>query len=47
MTNSYVNRLRSGLVLGQPASVRTNLFAYDAAARLTNVTSSAGVSSYE
>src|SRR2546423_271946 len=42
VTNTYVNRQRTKLVLGQPTGVWTNAFAYDEAARLTNVTSSAG-----
>ena len=32
MTNTYANRLRTGLNLGQPTGQWTNLFAYDAAA---------------
>jgi YD repeat-containing protein len=46
VTNSYVNRLRTGLVLGQPTGVWTNAFGYDSAARLTNVTSPAGAFGY-
>jgi RHS repeat-associated protein len=42
LTNTYVNRLRTGLALQQPSGVWTNAFAYDAAGRLTNVVSSAG-----
>lgn len=46
VTNTYVNRLRTSMVLQQPAGLWTNNFAYDAAARLTSVTSPAGVFSY-
>jgi RHS repeat-associated protein len=42
VTNTYVNRLRTALSLQQPSGVWTNGFIYDAARRLTNVTSSAG-----
>ena len=46
VTNTYVNRLRTSMVLQQPAGVWTNKFVYDAAGRLTNVTSPAGVFAY-
>ena len=47
VTNTYNNaRLRSGLVLQQPTGTWTNGFTYDAAHRLTNVTSSAGTFAY-
>jgi hypothetical protein len=42
VTNTYVNRLRTGLSLQQPSGSWTNGFAYDAARLLTNVTSQAG-----
>jgi RHS repeat-associated protein len=46
VTNTYVNRLRTGLGLLQPSCIWTNGFLYDAAKRLTNVTSSAGSFGY-
>ena len=46
MTNLYVNRLRVGLGLQQPTGNWTNGFAYDAAKRLTGVTSPAGTFTY-
>jgi RHS repeat-associated protein len=46
VTNTYTNRLRTMMVLRQPSGVWTNKFVYDAAGRLTNVTSPAGVFSY-
>src|SRR5215831_14776958 len=46
VTNIYVNRLRTKLVLGQPTGVWTNAFAYDPSHRLTNVTSAAGSFAY-
>jgi len=46
MTNTYANRLRTRLVLQQPTGLWTNSFAYDAARRLTNVTSPAGAFGY-
>src|SRR5439155_14419655 len=45
-TNTYVNRLRTALALQQPTGAWTNGFIYDAAARLTNVTSQAGSFGY-
>ena len=42
VTNTYQNRLRVALSLQQPTGAWTNGFAYDAARRLTNVTSQAG-----
>jgi RHS repeat-associated protein len=42
VTNTYQNRLRVALGLQQPTGAWTNGFAYDAASRLTNVTSQAG-----
>ena len=42
VTNTYLNRLRTALSLGQPTGVWTNGFGYDAARRLTNVISQAG-----
>src|SRR5580700_5601829 len=47
VTNIYLNHLRVGLGLQQPTGFWTNAFGYDAAKRLTNVTSPAGVFSYE
>jgi len=47
VTNTYVNRLRSGLSLQQPTGAWTNGFAYDAARRLTNVISPAGAFNYQ
>jgi len=46
MTNTYVNRLRTSLVLQQPTGLWTNGFACDKARRLTNVTSPAGAFGY-
>jgi RHS repeat-associated protein len=46
VTNTYVNRLRTALTLQQRFGLWTNSFAYDAAGRLTNVTSPAGSFSY-
>lgn len=46
ITNTYVNRLRTKLVLQQPTGLWTNSFAYDSAKRLTNVTSQAGSFAY-
>lgn len=46
LTNLYQNRLRAGLSLQQPAGTWTNGFRYDAAWRLTNVTSRAGAFDY-
>jgi YD repeat-containing protein len=47
VTNTYMNRLRTALGLQQPTGAWTNGFGYDAAARLTNVTSQAGAFSYD
>jgi RHS repeat-associated protein len=47
ITNTYVNRLRTRLDLQQPTGLWTNLFAYDAARRLTNVISPAGAFGYQ
>ena len=46
VTNSYSNRLRTGLSLAQAAGSWTNAFKYDGAKRLTNVTSQAGAFNY-
>src|SRR5438128_2994678 len=46
VTNTYVNRLRTALSLQQPTGAWTNGFGYDAAKRLTNVTSQAGSFGY-
>jgi RHS repeat-associated protein len=46
VTNTYVNRMRVGLGLAQPAGFWTNGFGFDVARRLTNVTMSAGTFSY-
>jgi len=46
MANTYANRLRTRLVLQQPTGLWTNSFAYDAARRLTNVTSPSGAFGY-
>ena len=47
VTNLYnTARLRSGLILAQATGTWTNGFGYDAAHRLTNVTSTAGAFSY-
>src|SRR6266699_15017 len=42
VTNTYVNRLRTALSLQQPTGTWINGFGWDAAKRLTNVTSQAG-----
>src|SRR5205823_1655574 len=42
LTNIYFNRMRTNLSLTQPTGVWTNRFGWDAAKRLTNVTSQAG-----
>jgi YD repeat-containing protein len=47
VTNTYQNRLRVALGLQQPTGAWTNGFRYDAARRLTNVTSQAGSFGYE
>ncbi len=46
VTNTYNNRLRTGLDVAQPTGKWTNSFGYDAAKRLTGVTSPAGTFSY-
>ena len=47
VTYTYNNaRMRSGLVLQQPAGTGTNGFVYDPAKRLTNLTSQAGAFAY-
>jgi RHS repeat-associated protein len=46
VTNTYANRLRVALGLQQPSGAWTNGFMYDAASRLTNVTSQAGAFGY-
>src|SRR5208282_3848187 len=46
VTNVYANELRVGLGLQQPTGNWTNGFGYDAARRLTSVTSPAGTFSY-
>src|SRR5579863_9591227 len=46
VTNIYLNHLRVGLGLQQPTGFWTNAFGYDAARRLTNVTSPAGAFGY-
>ena len=46
VTNTYNNRLRTGLVLQQATGSWTNGFGYDAAKRLSSVTSSAGTFTY-
>jgi len=46
VTNTWDNRLRVGMDLQQPTGVWTNQFGYDAAKRLTNVTSPAGAFGY-
>ncbi len=46
MTNTYNNRLRTGLSLAQPTGKWTNSLGYDAAKRLTSVTSPAGTFTY-
>jgi len=47
VTNTYVNRLRTALSLQRPTGAWTNAFGYDAAKRLTNVTSPAGAFAYQ
>jgi hypothetical protein len=47
VTNIYSNRLRVEMDLQQPTGLWTNTFAWDAAKRLTKVTSSAGSFSYQ
>jgi len=47
VTNFYFQRLRTSLVLQQPTGTWTNGFAYDAAKRLSSVTSRAGSFSYQ
>ncbi len=47
VTNSYVNRLRTSLVLQQPTGLWTNGFTWDAAGRLTNATSRASSFVYQ
>src|SRR6266850_7995053 len=42
VTNTYVNRLRAGSALQQPTGTWTNGFGYDAARRLSTLTSPAG-----
>jgi RHS repeat-associated protein len=46
LSNTYSNRLRTGLSLQQPNGSWTNAFAYDSTKRLTNVTSPAGAFGY-
>ena len=46
ITNTHVNRLRTSMSLQQPTGIWTNKFVYDSAARLTSVTSPAGVFGY-
>jgi RHS repeat-associated protein len=46
VTNTYVNRLRTGLALAQPAGFWTNGLTYDTGARLSNVIMSAGTFAY-
>jgi len=46
VTNTYVDRIQPALALHQPTGACTNGFIYDAAARLTNVTSQAGSFGY-
>ena len=46
ITNTYLNRLRTQLYLQQRAGFWTNAFSYDAAKRLTDVTSPAGSFGY-
>jgi RHS repeat-associated protein len=46
VTNCYVNRMRTALALQQPTGLWTNGFQYDAARRLTNLTSQAGSFGY-
>jgi RHS repeat-associated protein len=46
LTNTYLNHLRVALSLAQPSGSWTNGFGYDAAGRLTNVTSQAGSFGY-
>src|SRR5437868_12230392 len=46
VTNIYFNRMRTNMALQQPTGFWTNKFVWDAAKRLTNVTSSAGSFAY-
>jgi RHS repeat-associated protein len=46
VTNTYINRLRVGMALGQPTGSWTNGFTYDAGARLHKVAMSAGTFTY-
>ena len=46
MSYAYWNRLRTNLSLQQPTGVWTNQLRYDAARRLTNLTSQAGSFAY-
>jgi hypothetical protein len=46
VTNTYTSRLRTALSLAQPTGRWTNGFGFDAARRLTNVTSAAGAFGY-
>jgi YD repeat-containing protein len=46
VTNTFTNRLRIALALGQPTGAWTNGFTYDSARRLTAVISPAGTFSY-
>src|SRR6266853_5172831 len=47
VTNTYNNRFRNALSLQQPTGAWTNGFGFDEFARLTNVISPAGTSSYQ
>src|SRR5947207_219147 len=47
VTNTYNNRFRNALSLQQPTGTWTNGFGFDEFARLTNVISPAGTSSYQ
>jgi RHS repeat-associated protein len=46
VTNTFTNRLRIALALGQPSGTWTNGFSYDSARRLSTVISPAGTFSY-
>jgi len=46
VTNTYQNRLRVTLSLGQPTGAWTNAFGHDAAKRLTALASPAGTFTY-
>ena len=46
VTNTYVNRLRTGLALAQPTAFWTNGFTYDTGARLSSVSMPAGTFAY-